>query len=110
MVAPAIRLLSDQEPNVEVRRLPIHNSRDRKSTRLNSSHLVISYAVFCLKKKKNKTNIIQNIHSSPLSNSSLQDKPQTNNSLIPLLPGTIATTLSAPTRPFTPCIAQARNT
>src|SRR5256885_10202516 len=27
---------------------------DRKSTRLNSSHLVISYAVFCLKKKKNK--------------------------------------------------------
>src|SRR5256885_8511641 len=29
--------------------------RDRKSTRLNSSHLVISYAVFCLKKKKKKT-------------------------------------------------------
>src|SRR5256885_10931045 len=28
-------------------------STDRKSTRLNSSHLVISYAVFCLKKKKN---------------------------------------------------------
>src|SRR5256885_12137547 len=28
---------------------------DRKSTRLNSSHLVISYAVFCLKKKKNYT-------------------------------------------------------
>src|SRR5256885_11423325 len=28
--------------------------RDRKSTRLNSSHLVISYAVFCLKKKKRK--------------------------------------------------------
>src|SRR6266850_5300169 len=27
-------------------------SEDRKSTRLNSSHLVISYAVFCLKKKK----------------------------------------------------------
>src|SRR5256885_11671021 len=29
---------------------------DRKSTRLNSSHLVISYAVFCLKKKKNTVN------------------------------------------------------
>src|SRR2546426_8891690 len=29
-------------------------STDRKSTRLNSSHLVISYAVFCLKKKKKK--------------------------------------------------------
>src|SRR5256885_6721147 len=28
---------------------------DRKSTRLNSSHLVISYAVFCLKKKKHAT-------------------------------------------------------
>src|SRR5256885_5264470 len=28
------------------------SSKDRKSTRLNSSHLVISYAVFCLKKKK----------------------------------------------------------
>src|SRR2546426_2294175 len=29
--------------------------RDRKSTRLNSSHLVISYAVFCLKKKKKES-------------------------------------------------------
>src|SRR5258708_14171043 len=29
------------------------NGRDRKSTRLNSSHQIISYAVFCLKKKKN---------------------------------------------------------
>src|SRR5436190_10713186 len=31
---------------------------DRKSTRLNSSHTVISYAVFCLKKKKKKRNNI----------------------------------------------------
>ena len=31
---------------------------DRKSTRLNSSHVVISYAVFCLKKKKNKITTI----------------------------------------------------
>src|SRR5438067_6611731 len=30
-------------------------NRDRKSTRLNSSHVSISYAVFCLKKKKKKT-------------------------------------------------------
>src|SRR5258708_22820751 len=30
--------------------------RDRKSTRLNSSHQIISYAVFCLKKKKNNAN------------------------------------------------------
>src|SRR5205814_8359558 len=34
---------------------------DRKSTRLNSSHLGISYAVFCLKKKK-KTNNMYNLH------------------------------------------------
>ena len=32
-----------------------YDKQDRKSTRLNSSHLVISYAVFCLKKKKKKT-------------------------------------------------------
>src|SRR2546426_5089682 len=32
---------------------------DRKSTRLNSSHLVISYAVFCLKKKKTQPSAIQ---------------------------------------------------
>src|SRR2546426_6049549 len=31
---------------------PLEGTLDRKSTRLNSSHLVISYAVFCLKKKK----------------------------------------------------------
>src|SRR3712207_7003683 len=31
------------------------HGRDRKSTRLNSSHANISYAVFCLKKKKNKS-------------------------------------------------------
>src|SRR2546430_13117041 len=34
---------------------------DRKSTRLNSSHSQISYAVFCLKKKKN-----QNVHTAPV--------------------------------------------
>src|SRR2546422_5667515 len=33
-----------------------NDQRDRKSTRLNSSHGYISYAVFCLKKKKNETN------------------------------------------------------
>src|SRR5438552_18431431 len=38
---------------------PRHARRDRKSTRLNSSHQIISYAVFCLKKKKKKKNIIQ---------------------------------------------------
>src|SRR5260221_4319606 len=36
--------------------------RDRKSTRLNSSHTVISYAVFCLKKKKKKYRVIAQTH------------------------------------------------
>src|SRR5690606_41086228 len=36
--------------------LPAKGTLDRKSTRLNSSHVKISYAVFCLKKKKKKRN------------------------------------------------------
>src|SRR5256885_6881274 len=40
----------------------VRDDGDRKSTRLNSSHLVISYAVFCLKKKKTTT-----IHLSTLT-------------------------------------------
>src|SRR5690242_21200358 len=35
------------------RHRPAEHQPDRKSTRLNSSHMSISYAVFCLKKKKN---------------------------------------------------------
>src|SRR5256885_11024669 len=34
---------------------------DRKSTRLNSSHLVISYAVFCLKKKKRRARLLSTL-------------------------------------------------
>src|SRR2546426_6330284 len=43
----------------ELQRLPDSDAatRDRKSTRLNSSHLVISYAVFCLKKKKKQQHV-----------------------------------------------------
>src|SRR2546430_8818641 len=41
---------------------------DRKSTRLNSSHSQISYAVFCLKKKKTKNIIISYIHSIKVQN------------------------------------------
>src|SRR5207249_9148764 len=37
---------------------------DRKSTRLNSSHVSISYAVFCLKKKKKKKQIVECVHTS----------------------------------------------
>src|SRR5438552_4556554 len=46
---------------------PLHGTpngkRDRKSTRLNSSHQIISYAVFCLKKKKTKKNAINTIQT-----------------------------------------------
>src|SRR5258708_30135043 len=46
-------------------------ARDRKSTRLNSSHQIISYAVFCLKKKKHNLQ-----HPSPRSNAT-QPRPDT---------------------------------
>src|SRR5947207_11678911 len=42
----------DRQNNVERERIGRPTEQDRKSTRLNSSHTVISYAVFCLKKKK----------------------------------------------------------
>src|SRR5690349_22722191 len=45
--------LADRSPLPQVGDLLIRE--DRKSTRLNSSHVEISYAVFCLKKKKKKT-------------------------------------------------------
>src|SRR5256885_7434389 len=46
-------------------RSAVQKGGDRKSTRLNSSHLVISYAVFCLKKKKkHKHSIPQQIYMS----------------------------------------------
>src|SRR5256885_12030422 len=41
--------------------------RDRKSTRLNSSHLVISYAVFCLKKKKATDDAVQTTYARSAS-------------------------------------------
>src|SRR6266508_6250895 len=51
-----------QQPHLDVRRSVARAGRrrdrpalDRKSTRLNSSHVAISYAVFCLKKKKTNT-------------------------------------------------------
>src|SRR2546430_7053575 len=47
----------------EVPREGARGALDRKSTRLNSSHSQISYAVFCLKKKKKK-NIITIIHAN----------------------------------------------
>src|SRR5256885_5860691 len=49
--APSSRRGAHHADGDVVAAAPAHH-QDRKSTRLNSSHLVISYAVFCLKKKK----------------------------------------------------------
>src|SRR2546430_4038587 len=46
---------SRADDRLDARRRRIEHHQDRKSTRLNSSHSQISYAVFCLKKKKQKT-------------------------------------------------------
>src|SRR5438034_9190160 len=53
LVYPGATLTIDVEPTGPWTRVRLE-TRDRKSTRLNSSHTVISYAVFCLKKKKKK--------------------------------------------------------
>src|SRR5215475_5373316 len=57
-LAPVARAVPEAAPRAGVAahpaagdRPPRHGRRDRKSTRLNSSHVKISYAVFCLKKK-----------------------------------------------------------
>src|SRR5690606_40848668 len=48
---------AEREQPQEVRLArPVRAQQDRKSTRLNSSHVKISYAVFCLKKKKHQSN------------------------------------------------------
>src|SRR5258708_36914104 len=48
----------------QTRPIDEHVARDRKSTRLNSSHQIISYAVFCLKKKK-ETATIRAVRRAP---------------------------------------------
>src|SRR2546427_2327470 len=49
------RAHADRQGPARVRQAAALRHRDRKSTRLNSSHSQISYAVFCLKKKKKTT-------------------------------------------------------
>src|SRR5436309_7813843 len=51
-------------------------SRDRKSTRLNSSHVKISYAVFCLKKKMYRLHVIRDHHGAPANLLTLSDQPR----------------------------------
>src|SRR5207245_4859602 len=55
---------AEHPSSVALRRVRSATLEDRKSTRLNSSHGSISYAVFCLKKKKKKTKPIQNKHNN----------------------------------------------
>src|SRR5260221_7690643 len=54
------RIAAGRDPQAD----PDHVGTDRKSTRLNSSHTVISYAVFCLKKKKKKSTTTMSSESS----------------------------------------------
>src|SRR5436309_9347169 len=60
-VASAIAATSAQRATMPALRVRIERKilRDRKSTRLNSSHVKISYAVFCLKKKKTENSGVQ---------------------------------------------------
>src|SRR2546422_1826321 len=64
--------------------LQLFEGRDRKSTRLNSSHGYISYAVFCLKKKK-KTNIreMAPTRRNPALRPTLHSTPRTARSSAP---------------------------
>src|SRR5262245_64937693 len=55
-----------------------HEEGDRKSTRLNSSHLGISYAVFCLKKKKDKKS--RNIYTIKLNKDNDRNTIERSNS------------------------------
>src|SRR5262245_63421775 len=58
------------------RRAAAASRRDRKSTRLNSSHLGISYAVFCLKKKKKRKADQQNKKQKTAAQVSSNDKQE----------------------------------
>src|SRR5438034_6926754 len=63
--APLIRAAKEPSTSnlVFIGKRTYRGRKDRKSTRLNSSHTVISYAVFCLKKKKKKKNKKDKTHT-----------------------------------------------
>src|SRR5437870_8844898 len=62
--------------------LPLVELRDRKSTRLNSSHVAISYAVFCLKKKKKITILKINPKKTSIKRISYRDNAYSSNTYI----------------------------
>src|SRR3712207_8631186 len=55
---PGVEVLDDYERSLAEERVRVAGGEDRKSTRLNSSHANISYAVFCLKKKKKQLKLL----------------------------------------------------
>src|SRR2546430_7560977 len=69
-VLASVRALNSLESVGESMRATL-NAIDRKSTRLNSSHSQISYAVFCLKKKKQKTRSKQSNYNTTHETSSI---------------------------------------
>src|SRR5690242_21454432 len=68
----ALPILPDTAPAPSLRRknrpVTVGRQGDRKSTRLNSSHMSISYAVFCLKKKKKKKATIISNYKKTIAN------------------------------------------
>src|SRR5437588_9087576 len=68
---PAVILIDQLKQVYFDGELELIDTSDRKSTRLNSSHTVISYAVFCLKKKKKKKKI-----ASPWAVNRTQEYPR----------------------------------
>src|SRR5436853_1149080 len=58
---PGHRLVGGAGVGVPRRRVEVQRGQDRKSTRLNSSHLGISYAVFCLKKKRRGRSLLSHL-------------------------------------------------
>src|SRR3954466_13276665 len=73
----------------------MHEQQDRKSTRLNSSHTIISYAVFCLKKKKRRLQVPADAAACPPSRPA---RP-------PAAPRPRAAARRAPGRPLPPAAA-----
>src|SRR3712207_8448219 len=71
--ARILRIIPPLSVPAACRVLPRKSTGDRKSTRLNSSHANISYAVFCLKKKK--------LHESERSHQYLDDSHQSRSHL-----------------------------
>src|SRR5258707_7148297 len=69
--------LGQQAPMAPEYQVRLEASIDRKSTRLNSSHANISYAVFCLKKKKldSRSSMNRRLHLGSMTNDTTSSRP-----------------------------------